>query len=195
MKDTYGKPKLGLIPFNALKAVAYVREFGINKYGSNDEWAHVADRDFVEAALRHLHKHASGEVIDEESGLSHLSHAACSALLAIAVMEQRPPHILSSSVRSDGGSENKVQSEIAQSEFEVSDMATNDQQPVHSMESNSDKKLNVDGNMETQSFNYAYYNVTAGERILPVKCKYAKMPVNIEGLKNHEVEAQMRWRG
>jgi len=82
-KDTFNKPKLSLLPYKALRQAALVREFGINKYG-DDAYHEVPVDDFVDAALRHLHKYANGELDDEESRLSHLSHALASVMLAIA---------------------------------------------------------------------------------------------------------------
>lgn len=83
-KDVEGKPKLGSIPYESLVAVARVREYGTNKYGGDaNGWMEVESKDFVEAALRHLYKHLHQDDIDEESGLQHLAHAACSILLAI----------------------------------------------------------------------------------------------------------------
>jgi hypothetical protein len=91
MKDTKGKPVLGLLPFEALVEVSKVREFGIDKYGEDNNWRNVAPVDFVEAALRHSHKwldahrgYSDRRAEDSESGINHLAHAACSLILALA---------------------------------------------------------------------------------------------------------------
>ena len=43
---------------------------------------------YFDALYRHLNKHAQGELIDDESGLSHLTHAAWN-MLAILELELR----------------------------------------------------------------------------------------------------------
>jgi len=83
LKDTKGKEKLRYIPYEALKQVALVREFGTKKYGDPFGYVGVDADDFVDAALRHLYKHLYQQPLDDESGLPHLAHAACSILLAI----------------------------------------------------------------------------------------------------------------
>lgn len=84
MKDTKGKAKLRLIPYDALVRASKVREFGIAKYGDDNGWLKVDKDDFLEAALRHIYKYFSGHQFDEESGLPHIDHALCSLILAVA---------------------------------------------------------------------------------------------------------------
>ena len=83
-KDDAGKVDLSLLPFAALEGVARVLEFGAAKYAPH-AWRHVEDghHRYVNAALRHLHAHAKGELNDPETGLPHLAHAACSILFAL----------------------------------------------------------------------------------------------------------------
>jgi len=91
MKDVKGKPILSYVPFKALEKIAKVREFGINKYSDDASWKNVNRIDFIDATLRHLHKHMDairyneGSVIDDESGLPHLDHAATSLILALSL--------------------------------------------------------------------------------------------------------------
>jgi hypothetical protein len=86
-KDIEGKPQLSLIPFQSLAKIADVRKFGVNKYGDDTCWKTVAQKDFLDATLRHVFKHLSGDTIDPESGLEHLAHAATSLILAMSVDE------------------------------------------------------------------------------------------------------------
>lgn len=88
MKDTKGKLKLNLVPNYGLEAVARVREFGCNKYpGDVDGYiTAVKCSDMVEACRRHLLKHNKGELLDPESMELHLSHVACSAMMAIEIL-------------------------------------------------------------------------------------------------------------
>ena len=84
IKHDGGKLHYSLLPFPALKKVAQVLEFGAKKYAP-DNWKKVpnAKPRYFDAAMRHLIAHQSGELLDPESGLSHLSHAACCVLLLI----------------------------------------------------------------------------------------------------------------
>lgn len=88
VKDTTGKAKLRYLPYKSLEAVAKIREFGVSKYGDDTCWRDVPVMDFVEASARHVFKYMSGEINDNESGLNHLHHAACSLMLAIAIIEE-----------------------------------------------------------------------------------------------------------
>lgn len=83
-KHDAGKVDLSLLPFAALEDVARVLEHGADKYAPH-AWRRVPDGHarYVKAALRHLHAHARGEVLDPESGLPHLGHAAASILFAL----------------------------------------------------------------------------------------------------------------
>jgi hypothetical protein len=85
-KDTAGKPRYSLLPRKGCEAVIAVREFGTAKYhGDSENWRKVPQREWAEACLRHVFKWLDGEENDEESGLSHLAHAATSMLLACSV--------------------------------------------------------------------------------------------------------------
>lgn len=82
-----GKPMLSLIPYEGLEYEARALMFGITKHGK-ESWKSLTDKElFLDAALRHLNKYASGELIDPESGLSHLAH--CKANLGfLSYMEK-----------------------------------------------------------------------------------------------------------
>lgn len=85
-----GKPPLTrlfskfLLP--AATSVVRVMEFGAQKYGW-DNWFGLEDgvERYLNAATRHIAEHISGNVIDKESGLPTLGHAACSTLFALAI--------------------------------------------------------------------------------------------------------------
>jgi len=75
MKFDGGKLQYGLIPTSATLALAQVLTYGAKKYKPNN-WQQVDDTTrYVDALYRHLEAWRSGEEFDEESGLSHLSHA------------------------------------------------------------------------------------------------------------------------
>ncbi len=75
-KHDAGKLMYSLIPPVATKALAEVLTFGAQKYAPNS-WQGVeeGERRYLDALMRHLEAYRSGEAIDNESGLSHLSHA------------------------------------------------------------------------------------------------------------------------
>ena len=75
MKFDAGKLRYGLIPPKANKELAKVLTYGAKKYKANN-WQEVDDTDrYIDALYRHLESWRAGEKVDEESGLSHLSHA------------------------------------------------------------------------------------------------------------------------
>lgn len=82
MKNIKGKPKLSLLPYEAILRVVQVREFGNKKY-NGDNYKSVDPVHFIDATLRHIFKHLNKQEIDLESGHLHLSHAATSLLLAL----------------------------------------------------------------------------------------------------------------
>lgn len=83
-KADAGKVRLDLLPFAALEDVARVLEHGAEKYAPH-AWRSQPEghERYVRAALRHLHAHAGGVLLDPKSGLPHLAHAACSLLFAL----------------------------------------------------------------------------------------------------------------
>ena len=76
-KFDQGKPRVDLVPPEAVLELARVLGFGAQKYDARNwelgmEWS----RPYA-AAIRHLLSWWSGENLDPESGLPHLSHALC----------------------------------------------------------------------------------------------------------------------
>lgn len=77
-KADAGKPMLSLVPRQILFDVARVREYGTKKYGDPDNWKQVEKQRYRDAAFRHFMSYLDDpQGLDEESGLSHLSHLAC----------------------------------------------------------------------------------------------------------------------
>jgi len=75
------KPRWDLLPWAEMEDVVQVLTFGAKKYGAYN-WRSVpqAQERYFSAALRHITAWKSGEIIDPESGLPHLSHAISSLL-------------------------------------------------------------------------------------------------------------------
>lgn len=77
-KADSGKPKLSLVPRQIIFDIAKVREFGTKKYGDPENWRQVEVQRYRDAAFRHFMAYLDDPYgVDEESGLSHLSHLAC----------------------------------------------------------------------------------------------------------------------
>lgn len=84
-KHDGGKPRLDLLPFMAVTEVGKVMTFGAQKYGDNN-WREAKPDQYHRyeaAAYRHLFAYSQGELIDPESGLPHLAHAATNLLFLL----------------------------------------------------------------------------------------------------------------
>ncbi len=90
IKNDSEKSRVDLIPPEVLLSVGDVLRFGEKKY-SADNWKKVEngmDR-YYAATLRHLFAWKSGEILDSESGLSHLAHAVTSLIFLLWHSENR----------------------------------------------------------------------------------------------------------
>ena len=83
-KETAGKPRWELMPFDALELVAKVLTHGATEY-EDEGWRAQENgaRVYFAAAMRHLSAWRRGERIDPKSGLPHLAHAACNVLIVL----------------------------------------------------------------------------------------------------------------
>lgn len=86
-KDDHGKPQMRLLPWVALVAVAQVMTWAIegkeNPYPAGN-WKKVEPDRYKDALGRHLAAYFEDDAsTDDESGLSHLSHAACCVLMLL----------------------------------------------------------------------------------------------------------------
>ena len=83
-KNDQGKNRLDLIEPEFIEGIGEVLTFGATKYEPNN-WQNVEDAEdrYYAAALRHLMAWRRGEVVDEESGLSHLKHAATNLMFLL----------------------------------------------------------------------------------------------------------------
>ena len=82
VKHDSGKPRLSLIPREAIEGLGRVLTYGAQKY-TVDNWRAGADWSrYIDAAMRHLVAFADGEDRDAETGELHTAHAlACLAFL------------------------------------------------------------------------------------------------------------------
>ena len=84
IKHDAGKIRPTLVPVDIIKAIARVREFGVNKYGDKECWQEVEVERYRDAAYRHwLEYLRDPNSCDDESGLPHLWHLACNIAFLI----------------------------------------------------------------------------------------------------------------
>ena len=90
MKNDQDKVRLDLVDPEFIEGVGEVLTFGAKKYEPNN-WQKVEDAEnrYYAAALRHLMAWRKGETTDEESGLSHLKHAATNIMFLLHFEEEK----------------------------------------------------------------------------------------------------------
>ena len=91
IKHDTGKPMMSLVEPSFIRGLADVLTFGANKYEKNN-WK-LADseegRDRIkDAMLRHIYKYLDGQEFDDETGFSHLYHAAF-GLMALSYFDTK----------------------------------------------------------------------------------------------------------
>ena len=91
-KNDTGKPRISLIPREALEGMARALTFGAKKYSADNFKNGLAYRRLLDASMRHIIAWADGENLDPESRLSHLDHALAS-LAMLKFMEQNRPEM------------------------------------------------------------------------------------------------------
>lgn len=80
IKSDAGKPQLSLVPTEAVRAIAEVREYGNRKYSDPESWRRVETNRYIDALYRHLLAVIDDPTsCDEESGIAHYKHLACNA--------------------------------------------------------------------------------------------------------------------
>jgi hypothetical protein len=77
LKYDDNKPRVELLSSVALLEIAKVLTFGAKKYATHNWRKGISWSIVLGAALRHLLAFLGGENKDQESGISHLAHAAC----------------------------------------------------------------------------------------------------------------------
>lgn len=77
-KADAGKLRLTLVPRQIIRDIAKVRMYAVStKYKDPDNWKRVEPERYRDAAFRHFLAYLDNpNSVDEESGLSHLSHLA-----------------------------------------------------------------------------------------------------------------------
>ena len=101
-KADAGKPDIYLVPPELFEAVAKIRMYGNEKYHDPDNWQTVETDRYYSSAMRHLLAWRKGEDRDQESGYSHLWHAACNLAFMIALEDREIEETEESVVYADG---------------------------------------------------------------------------------------------
>jgi hypothetical protein len=82
-KHDQEKPRMDLIPAEAMLEVARVMEFGARKYADHNWRKGTKWGRYIGAALRHTFAWMTGESNDPETGLNHLAHAICCLMFVL----------------------------------------------------------------------------------------------------------------
>lgn len=82
-KKPENKYRPSLVYTSCLVAMAKVREYGIKKHGSSEDWRTTEPIQHFDAAIRHIRAHLDGEAFDEGSGEPHLAHAMTNLMFEI----------------------------------------------------------------------------------------------------------------
>lgn len=90
VKADEGKIRPTLVPSSLIRAVAIIREYGVQKYGDPENWRNVEIERYRDALYRHLLAYIEDPMsFDKESGFPHLWHLACNVAFLIE-MEDFP---------------------------------------------------------------------------------------------------------
>ena len=83
IKHDAGKLRYDLMPPECLRAIVATLTQGAAEYG-DDNWKLNADSArFYAAAMRHMEAWRAGDVINPDSGIQHLAHAAANLVFLI----------------------------------------------------------------------------------------------------------------
>jgi Domain of unknown function (DUF5664) len=97
-KNDSGKLRFDLLPADSIQEVVQVITYGETKYPSVEiqgkkvqNWRVLPDNEnrLFAATMRHLWQHRSGEVLDQETKMKHLAHAASSLMFLIAIENEK----------------------------------------------------------------------------------------------------------
>lgn len=91
-KHDNGKPMVSLVEPSFILGIAEVLTYGAKKY-EIDNWKNATDSDIrriKDSLLRHTFAYLSGNLLDDETGLSHAYHMACNTMFLNYLLEQRP---------------------------------------------------------------------------------------------------------
>ena len=91
IKKDAGKIRPTLVPRQIIRAIAVVRGYGVEKYGSAENWKAVEPERYRDAMFRHMLAYLDDpDGVDRESGLPHLWHLATNAAFLIELDHAMP---------------------------------------------------------------------------------------------------------
>ena len=89
LKHDGGKPRLSLVPGEAIEAIGAVMTHGAEKYSANS-WRQVAPERYRDALMRHVCKWLKDpHGLDDDSGFPHIWHIATNAAF-LCVLDDKP---------------------------------------------------------------------------------------------------------
>jgi len=92
LKESIGKPPVGLVPAELILGAARAFEFGAKKYSAHNWRRGIARAKLYDALQRHLLDYVEGLDHAEDSGLLHLDHAAaCLGMLMQTCKDKLSP--------------------------------------------------------------------------------------------------------
>ncbi len=90
IKADNGKLELSLVPTQAIKDIAEVRQYGNKKYTDSESWRRVRPQRYVNALYRHLLAIIEDPTgVDQESGIEHYKHLVCNAAFLCELFKKR----------------------------------------------------------------------------------------------------------
>lgn len=97
-----GKLRWELLPLETIEQVVRVYTFGAEKYAP-DSWQNLDDgyRRYKAALMRHIVAHEKGEMVDDESGILHLAHAAWNAIAMLHIVMNEKTEISNGLLQTD----------------------------------------------------------------------------------------------
>ena len=84
------KPAMALLSPKGLEEEAKAMTYGAKKYGAYNWRKGISASRYLSAALRHITAILNGQLLDDESGLSHLGHAKANLGMLIQTLEDHP---------------------------------------------------------------------------------------------------------
>lgn len=88
-----GKPRMGLLPADALEEMAGVLTMGADKYGENNWRKGLPFIEVVDSLERHVSWFKKGHDLDDESGYHHMAHVMCNAAFLIQYLKDELYHL------------------------------------------------------------------------------------------------------
>lgn len=88
IKADAGKIRPTLVPTSIIRAIAKIRQYGVDKYHDPNNWRFVEIERYRDAAYRHFLAYLDNpKGKDQESGFYHLWHLACNIAFLIEMEE------------------------------------------------------------------------------------------------------------